>query len=173
MTLIPLWVKLVILGVIVTGVVTAYNVHVNGLIDEAVTEAVTTNNGKWQESEQKAIVASRAQAKETEDAHRAELAAQAKRYEKEKADDKLKHANDITAVRSGAIKLRDAAATCASAGNDAKAANATGSGDGGKGAELSGAASEFLLSLANEADDIVKQLSACQQVILSDRKDSK
>ena len=43
-------------------------------------------------------------------------------------------------------------------------------GDGQKGAELSRAASEFLLTLTGEADTVARQLAACQDVIRSDRK---
>lgn len=172
MTFFLLYWKYIAAAAAIALLTVAYNVHVDGLIDDAVTAAVTENNGKWQDSEQKAIVASRAKAAEIEENHRKELAAQAAKYEKERADDKAKHDKDIAAVRSGAIRLRDAAATCASAGNDPKPSTAPSGSDGPKGADLSGSASEFLLSLANEADDVVKQLTACQQVILSDRKEA-
>ena len=35
---------------------------------------------------------------------------------------------------------------------------------------LSGEASEFLVNLAADADDVARQLAACQQVIINDRK---
>jgi hypothetical protein len=36
--------------------------------------------------------------------------------------------------------------------------------------ELSETASGFLLDLANDADDVTRQLAACQQIIISDRQ---
>ena len=43
-------------------------------------------------------------------------------------------------------------------------------GDGGKGSDISVAASEFLLGLTGEADAVARQLTACQNTVRSDRK---
>lgn len=46
----------------------------------------------------------------------------------------------------------------------------TGGSDGRAPGELSRTASDFLIGLASEADEVARQLAACQQVIRADRK---
>jgi hypothetical protein len=77
------------------------------------------------------------------------------------------HARDLADVRSGALRLRDSGAKCPAQVSAAPGASV---GDGQAGAELSAAATEFLLSEAERADRVAIQLGACQQVIESDRK---
>jgi hypothetical protein len=77
------------------------------------------------------------------------------------------HDRDLAAVRAGTLRLRDASAKCPSA---VPAGTGTSSGDGETGAELSPAATEFLLGLADDADGVALQLGACQAVIENDRK---
>jgi hypothetical protein len=78
----------------------------------------------------------------------------------------------IADIRNGNLKLRDAEATSIpSGGRTTEQATGPACGcDGTQGGQLSGKASEFLLSLTGEADDTVRQLSACQAVIVEDRK---
>lgn len=92
-------------------------------------------------------------------------------YERRLSDANKQRAEDRAAVRAGGLRLFDGAApdlrACGSfPGEVSPAASLR---DGGKGAELSGAAAEFLLDLVNEADAVVRQLSACQEVIKVDR----
>jgi hypothetical protein len=77
------------------------------------------------------------------------------------------HARDLAAVRTGALRLRDRAAKCPV---EVQSGASTGSGDGEAGAELSVAATEFLLGEADRADRLVHQLDACQAVVEADRK---
>mgnify|MGYP001613099461 FL=1 len=109
-----------------------------------------------------------------EQGHAETLAGVSKRHLKEKADAKRRSERDLAAARSGALKLRDPARAVAcppaSSGSQGAAPGAAAGGrDGEAGSELSGAAAEFLLGLANEADDAVRQLAACQAVIKADR----
>ena len=74
-------------------------------------------------------------------------------------------------ARSGTFRLRDHTASReACTGGTGQAAPAPSERDGKAGAYLSAEAADFLLGLAGEADDIVRQLTACQAVILDDRK---
>lgn len=82
----------------------------------------------------------------------------------------------VRRVHAG-YRLRDPGRTAAAAECAAGAAAAPDAGagrrDGEAGAELSAAASEFLLRIAGEADDVVRQLTACQAVVAADREGAK
>lgn len=111
-------------------------------------------------------------ARETEHQHSEEVAAAAAKYEKEKTNVIAQKDAAIASLRSGTLRLRDPYSpgikTC---GDPIGAiATATGGRDGGAPTQLSGETSEFLISLASEADEVVKQLQACQAIVLSDRK---
>jgi hypothetical protein len=74
-----------------------------------------------------------------------------------------------SAVRDGTRRL-SIAARCPPGGSGAGApAAAPGGRDGEARAELPVEASDFLVGLAIEADNVAKQLAACQAVILNDR----
>lgn len=79
----------------------------------------------------------------------------------------------LNAVRSGAVRLSGHGAACpAPAGNPAgPIAAGAGIGDGGARSQFSQQDSEFLLRIGSEADAIVAQLQACQQVIRADRRE--
>lgn len=92
-------------------------------------------------------------------------------YEKE-----LKNANDkttalIAAARAGTVRLHDPQAARLPADGSHTAQTITGPGgcDDQAGAELSEPSAEFLLALTGEADDVTRQLGACQAVVRSDR----
>lgn len=101
---------------------------------------------------------------DTEHAHQAAMLAASKTYQ-----EGLKHERDakdraLAAVRSGSIRLRDPGTkyTLGPArppGNDPAARRC----DAAKGADLSDSAAEFLISLASEADEATRQLTACQK----------
>jgi hypothetical protein len=94
-------------------------------------------------------------------------------YTKGLADGKVDLDRAIARARAGA-RLRDpgrtAGATVCPGGATAEARPGAGGGDGAKGAELSLAATEFLLGLAAEADDVVRQLTSAQAVIRACQK---
>lgn len=92
-------------------------------------------------------------------------------YERKLSDANKQRAADIAAVRAGSLRLRDPNPTGlrACGGLATEAAASAGQRDGGAAGELSTAASGFLLDLANEADDVARQLTACQRVVIEDR----
>jgi hypothetical protein len=93
-------------------------------------------------------------------------------YDKGKADGKTELDAALARVRAGR-GLRDPGRTGCPAergsGAGKETAGAAGRSDAVPGAFLSQAAAEFLLGLAGEADDVARQLGACQAVILADR----
>ena len=91
-------------------------------------------------------------------------------YQRSLTNANTKYAHDIAAIRAGTIKLRDPAASkCANSGTvSGTPANTSGS-DGGEGTGLSETTSEFLLTFAHDADEVVNQLQSCQAVLKADR----
>lgn len=111
-------------------------------------------------------------ARAQEHQHAAQLAQVATTYEKEKADVAAQKDSVIAQLRAGTVRLHDPYSPGFKApGSPASpAAASTGRCDGGEGSELSQRTSEFLVGLASRADEVVKQLQACQAVVKSDRK---
>lgn len=101
-------------------------------------------------------------------AHEQRLAAIAADHNKEMANANRQRDRDIAAVRAG-FRLRDpgarSAAQCPGGAGPASAA-ATGQRDGGAPGELSAEASGFLFGLANDADEVARQLGSAQKVIV-------
>jgi len=97
-------------------------------------------------------------------------------YQKGVKDGKTQTEQRIAAVNNGSLRLRDPAAkalVCPAFGDSAgkaQVARPAGGGDGQAGGELSTTASEFLLRLTGEADQIARQLGLAQAVIISDRE---
>lgn len=144
--------------------------HHAGVVGERVT---------WQARETTQQATAVAQFKALSDAaraadqkHAAEMAALAADYERKLSDANKQRAADIAAVRAGSLRMRDKSGTCMPAGTDpgSKAGPGPGIGNGATGCELSETASGFLLDFANDADDVARQLAACQQVIARDRE---
>lgn len=104
--------------------------------------------------------------------HATDMAAVSTKYQQELAHVKADKDRVIADLRSGALRLRIAVAAARPGGGSAAAATGTAAAgcDGEARAELSGAASEFLVGLANECDEVTHQLAACQAVIVKDRK---
>lgn len=107
------------------------------------------------------------EAREKESQHQQALAAVSAGYQED-----LKHAEDqkrrdVAAARAGTVRLRDALATCnATRGSGARESIAAAGGrDAAAGAELSPAATEFLLGLANDADAVARQLTRAQDLV--------
>lgn len=150
-------------------------------------DGIATVDAKWQAREAKQQAAAAARYRTLYDAYRkaeqdnaAALAAISTKLEKERTDATRQHAADIAAIRAGAVRLRDpgAAAMPACRGATAETGSGPGRSDGATTGELSaapagllsGQTSEFLVDLAADADDVARQLAACQQVIINDRK---
>ena len=93
-------------------------------------------------------------------------------HQKELANEQKQRDADVAAVNSGLIKLRDKYAACSTATRRSETSSATASsgvGNAEAGAELSKEFTQFLLGEANRADQIVKQLTACQAIVVADR----
>ncbi len=113
-------------------------------------------------------------ARAAEQQHAQDLAAIAAQRSKEKADAEDRRKRDIAAARDGSLRLRDpgAAAGCpapSGLGLRPPPGAGAGRGDGPAPGQLSGAATEFLLELVNDADDVARQLASCQAVVTKDR----
>ena len=92
-------------------------------------------------------------------------------YEGRLTDAQRKTTIALDAIRSGSVRLRDPFAKPEACGSSAAEAVASPGGrDGYSAGQLSGATSEFLVSLASEADRNTLQLAACQAVLASDRR---
>ena len=81
----------------------------------------------------------------------------------------------IADLRTRNLRLRvpvvaTTSAACSGVSSSPEAGSGTGQRDGETTAELSGPAAEFLVGLASEADDVARQLSACQAVVIADRQ---
>jgi len=92
-------------------------------------------------------------------------------YQKRIANNEAQKRDDAAALDARTLVLRDPSSprvqSCG--GGAASAAPGAGGRDGPAGGELSLPASRFLLALANEADGVVNQLTACQAVVEADR----
>lgn len=112
--------------------------------------------------------------RDSEEANRAKIAAVDAARQQEIANAKAQAARDVAAIRAGTLRLRDpgktfAAGPVATGGSAAgQAGSSPGQCDATAGTQLSVEAGEFLYSLLDEADDVVSQLGAAQQVIRLD-----
>lgn len=107
--------------------------------------------------------------RQAEQAHQAAMVAASSTYLKELAHVRTEKDRVIANLRAGAIRLRDPGPY--SFGRDSMPTTCPGAGrcDGGTGADLSDAAAEFLVHLASEADEVTRQLAACQRILTEDR----
>lgn len=104
--------------------------------------------------------------------HAAALASISSQYQKDLAHVKADKDRVIAGLRDGSVRLHIPVATTVQPNGGAASAvvSTTAGRDGETRAELSVAASEFLVSLTSEADEVTKQLGRCQEVINADRK---
>jgi hypothetical protein len=142
-------------------------------------DGATVERSAWQGRENAELRTANGRIRELEEGARHEEAAHAlalqeksAAYERKLIDEQDLHARDIAAVRAGARKLRDPGATtrCPVRSDAAQAGPGAGERDGEAGGELSPAAAEFLLGEASRANAIVEQLTACQAIVIEDRK---
>lgn len=132
---------------------------------------------EWQQKETKELAEANRkildlteEARAKESLHSVRLASISAQYQEDLQNVKVKAARVISDVRSNAVKLR-IPVTQEACRSETSPTTATPIGrDGETRAELSDEAAEFLIGLASEADEVVKQLQACQAVILQDRK---
>ncbi len=133
----------------------------------------------WQQRENAELTAANARIVELsaayrarEQQHAADLASASATYQESLQHEKATHDRTLVDLRSGALRLRVPLARRQTAAGERAAEAGAGAGrcDGETHAELSVAASEFLVGLASEADEVVHQLAACQAVVTADRK---
>lgn len=139
----------------------------------------TVERSAWQGRENKELVDANAaikaleeKSRKAEQDHAAELGAIATNYEGKLSDATKQRAADLAAIRAGTLRLRDPGASGKCPVGDPMPGIAAGAGvgDGRAAGELSGIASEFLLSEASRADSLAEQLAAAQAVIRADRE---
>jgi hypothetical protein len=126
-----------------------------------------------------AIDAAHKKAREQEARSAQKVAAVSTAYQKDLANANRAKDLAMAALRSGALVLRDpgAASGQADAGGTCQAATGPTRSDGGTPGQLPAAsagflsqrASEFLIGLAGEADQLAGQLAGCQAVVRADR----
>lgn len=106
----------------------------------------------------------------TERAHADALANVSAEYQSKLKETENAKNGVIAGLRAGTRKLY-IGAKCPAPGGDAVPGVAAGTAgrDAEPRAELSGAAAEWLVALASEADAVARQLAACQDVVRSDR----
>ena len=167
---------IVILG-LVSGIVYGVKSYLDGVDERGFQRGKKETEAAYAERDNEQLRTALDRVKQLEDearakerAHAIELARIDKQRQQEKADARKQAERDSADVRSGALKLRDPGApTCPSIGGTglrpAPGASA-GGGDGTAGTDLSAAAAGFLLGLANEADDVARQLASAQAVIV-------
>lgn len=141
-----------------------------GHVDERTTWQ-TRENGELRTANA-TIKALQEQARQSEHDHAAALAAVSTDYERKLSDANKQRAADAAALRAGTLRLRDPnpPGLRACGGLGAQVGAGAGRRDGPEGGELSEAAAGFLLELASDADDIARQLTACQAVVVHDRE---
>jgi prophage endopeptidase len=136
----------------------------------------TARDAYWQARDNEALVAANTtierlnnEARETERARALQLFRIGENHAAEKDAAERRRRDDVANARSGALKLRVAGACPARSGDGAAAASAApaGGGDGSTTAELPGEVTAALLDLANDADQVVRQLTACQATVLT------
>lgn len=163
---------------VIIGLIIAWGASLFGVGHWQNAEGHTEERVAWQAKDNQELAQANAKiltleaaARDTEHRHAAEIDSVATTYEKEKANALAKKDSVIADLRSGALRLRDpySLAFKASGGPTGAAPASSGQRDGGAGGELSVSTSEFLIGLASDADEVVKQLQACQAVVRSDR----
>lgn len=117
------------------------------------------------------IITLQASARRIEQAHALALSEISTNYQKDLSHAIKQRAADLAAVRAGTLRLRYPNTSSIYSLGDRPAETGPGAGgcDGPKGAELPQSIVADLLGLAADADDVTRQLTACQRVIIEDR----
>lgn len=148
-----IYARIALLAVLIAGVMLAYRWAYNN--------GVTSERNVWVTTQNKALVETQTKLADLEYEYALLVTANSDSYQKGLKDGQLKKTNVIARVNDGTLKLRDKFA--ASCPEPVATSNAPSGGrDATPGSELSRQTSEFLIELASEADDVVKQLTTCQ-----------
>lgn len=98
--------------------------------------------------------------------HATRLSMISQQFEKEKQDETKKLDRVIADLRAERIRLRDPGSTSTTGKTGDEDATTTGKCDGETRGYLSKETSEFLVSLTGEADEVARQLTHCQEVVM-------
>lgn len=173
----------IIVLALLAGLVMAWRSYTDGIDRKGYDRGVQETDARYKGRDNAALQAALAAqslaevraAKAEKDAQEAQSAASGA-YQKGVQYGKAQTDKRIAAVRDGSLVLRDPGTTgtgpagCPQAGTATTSAGAPRDITGSGGGFLSKDASVFLLSEASRADEIVLQLQAAQQILLSDRK---
>jgi hypothetical protein len=172
------WVK--VLAAVVLAAVIVWGIHAYG--QEQYGQGEKAERAVWLGRENTALTRANARIKQLEEKERAkerqntaDMAAASADYQKGLQDEKAKKDRVIDDLRRDNRRLRIAvkpdSCTDGSGGSGSGVSGAaTGGRDGETRAELSVEASGFLVGLASEANEVVRQLTACQAVVIADRE---
>lgn len=158
--------KYVAAMLLVMAAVTYYNVHVDGLIKDAVGKAVMERDGQWREQEARAIAKAKADATAQEAAQRASLEAKNKDLERRLKDAKTIHDRDVANARAGNLKLRFSTTLCTGPSNVPGAAGPRPEAPATT-IDLPPEITANLYSLADSADEVEERLQGCWDKIES------
>lgn len=132
------------------------------LYNWAYNNGVTAERVVWTESQNKAVAAKQKVIDKLAYDYAQAINENSNQYQKGLQDGQVKKANVIASVNAGTIRLRDKHAADCNVASITSIAPAGGRDATEKGG-LSRPLTDFLIGLASEADDVVKQLTACQQ----------
>lgn len=129
---------------------------------------VDATNAEWQARFDRANADADRKAREAEQAHVAEIDRIAKNLIEERNRGFEERDKTISDLRAGTRRVRDRF-KCPAGQPTAGSGTPAAGGHGGAQAGLSDNDAEFLVREASRADEVVRQLTACQAVIRSDR----
>lgn len=114
------------------------------------------------------------EARALEQRHATELAGISADYQKDLANAKAQKDRDAAAVRAGALSLRiNTPCKDADRGEAGKAAAGASGRDAAATTELPREVTAGLFELADDADEVVRQLTACQKIVVEDRNEKR
>lgn len=118
-----------------------------------------------------AVVALNTKYRNEEAAHKADVDQIGAQYAVDLAESKKQAADDVAAARRGALRLSIPAVSCNAHGSVVPDAGAGGSaGDAEARTELPNEITASLYAIADDANEVVRQLDACQAIVEADRK---
>jgi prophage endopeptidase len=165
-------IQLILIGVILSIASSVgtyfYGHHEGQVVERAAWEA---RENKQLALANQVIQALQQQARETERKHAADLNIISTQHETEITNVRAETKRLVDAAVRGSLKLRIPAAApsqASASGTGQTTASASGR-DGSEAGELPAETSRFLLELTGEADEVVKQLTACQATLTADR----
>lgn len=175
-------VGLVVVLALLSGIGYGIKSYLDGVDAKAYARGKHETEAAYAKRDNKALQAANAEIQRLQNlarAHEHEDAERLAKIDQQRAEDaknaKAQRDRDVAAARSGAIGMRDPgqAARCAAASGVSTgpaAEPAAGERDGGAAGGLSREAVQFLLVLADDADDVAKQLASAQAVIRQDHQ---